>query len=363
MRIVIACGGSGGHLMPGLSLGHHLERADEHMEVIYVAGRKPIEKKILNGKQAIFLPIEGIPTSIRRYPIFFVKGIVSWAISFAELLRLQPDGVVGFGGYVSGPVVMAALMLRKPVLLHEENVIPGRTNRWLSRWVKCITVAFEETRKSFPTHKVRCVGNPLRTDFTLLPSEEARRFLGLKEKTFTILLTGGSQGAHRLNRAMVQAMESVSPEERGDLQVIHLSGEKDQTWVRNAYETLGVSAQVHAYLEKMREAYCASDVVVSRGGAMTLAEVGHFQKPMILVPLSLANNHQMENGRYLASRGACILFEERKAMTKAFSDALLSLKRDSLRRKALSESLASCYPREETALFVQEVIQLGVKAA
>jgi len=362
MKLAIACGGSGGHLTPALSLASALKEEMEEVEIIFVVSQKPLDRKMLGeGKTVLALPVVGMPRFFSwRFPIFLAKFSVSFLICFFWALRRRPDLFVGFGGYVSGPVILTGALLHRPTLIHEENFIPGRANLLLSGLASRVAVAFEETKKCFRDEKrVVCVGNPLRKDLVSLPAEAARTYFGLTKDRFTLLVVGGSQGAHRLNEAMVEAFDRMPEEDRSSFQVIHLTGEQDAGWVESRYHGLGVYARVYPFLEKMGEAYSAADLVVARGGAMTITEVGHFKKPALLVPLAIARNHQLENVRYLSERGACVLFEEERAMTEEFPKEILNLKRDPSRRKALSEKLATFSPNGTATRLAREVIFLA----
>lgn len=361
MKVVIACGGSGGHLYPGLALASSLKEKGKEIEIIYVVSQKKIDQKILGKeKHVLSLPVIGMPSFFSwRFPLFVVKFFVSLWVCLLWMKRLQPDIFVGFGGYVSGPVILAGILLKKPTMIHEENVMPGRANIFLSRWVNCIGVAFEDTKKCFHTKRpIVHVGNPLRRDLANLSLSQARRAFGLEEGRFTLLVSGGSQGSHRLNRTVLETLERMPEEERSEFQVIHLAGEKDGSWVEASYQKLAVPARVYSFLEKMGEAYSAADLVIARGGAMTLAEIGHFRKSAILIPLVLARNHQTENVKYLSRRGACILFEEEKTMTDAFLQEILALKKDASRREALSEKLASFYPNGGAERIAEEIFRI-----
>ena len=362
MKVAIACGGSGGHVIPGLALASKLREMRKDVEVVFVVSRKTIDRKMLGKeKNVMTLPVVGMPRYFSlEFPLFTARFAIALILCFCRMRRFKPDVFVGFGGYVSGPVILTGVLLGKPTFIHEENFIPGRANLWLSRWASGVGVAFEETKQFFSKQvSVACVGNPLRRDLVSIPPLEARDYFGLKQDRFTLLLSGGSQGAHRLNRAMVEALEKLLPEERGTFQVIHLSGEKDAEWVSARYHTLGISARVFPFLEGMGEAYSAADLIVARGGAMTITEISHFQKPALFVPLSLARNHQFENVRYLAKQGACVLFDEEKAMTEEFPREILNLQRDGARRRNLSEKLASFYPNGAAEKLANVVLTLA----
>ncbi len=366
MRLVIACGGSGGHIMPALSLAAHLRKTLKEIELFFVISRRPLDRKLLGKERGVLvLPAVGWPPlfSWKIFPFFF-KLFLSFWISLFWITRIRPHGFIGFGGYVTFPVMTTAFLIRKPVFLHEENVIPGRANLWLSRialFLKApfrVGVAFEGSRRFFGRRvPVALVGNPLRSDLVCLAPEVARRFFGLDENRFTILLTGGSQGAHRLNQALVEAFEAISDSEKEEIQVIHLTGEKDAPWVQDRYAALGVRAQVFPFLQRIGEAYSAADLVVGRGGAMTLAEIGYFRKPALLIPLPLARNHQRENVAFLADQGACLSMEEKNILPD-FSRSLLSLKKDEKKRKMLSERLSSFYRSGTVERLADELLSL-----
>lgn len=362
MKIVIACGGSGGHLYPGLSLAATLKEERKDIETIFVATRKPLDRRILGGEETVLtLPMTGMPSLFSwRFPFFLIRSVFSLTLCLIWMIRLRPDVFVGFGGYVSGPVLLAGVLLRKPTFIHEENLVPGRANLWLSRWVTRIGVAFEETEKFF-RRPVVTVGNPLRNDLASLSPVEARDALGLKNDRFTLLVMGGSQGAHRLNRAMVELFERAPAVERSDFQLIHLAGEKDAGWVEERYRSLDVSARVYPFLQRMGEAYSAADLVVARGGAMTITEIAHFRKPALLVPLSLARNHQRENVQFLARQGACLFYDEKNLNLDSLLKEILNLKKDESRRRALSEKMASLCPNGGAKRLAQEVIALAEK--
>ncbi|MBI4435970.1 MAG: UDP-N-acetylglucosamine--N-acetylmuramyl-(pentapeptide) pyrophosphoryl-undecaprenol N-acetylglucosamine transferase [Candidatus Omnitrophica bacterium] len=362
MKVVIACGGSGGHLYPGLSLAATLREQRKDVETIFVVTRKPLDRKIVGKeKMVLALPVVGMPPIFSwRFPIFLIQLTYSFMLCLAWMIRIHPDIFVGFGGYVSGPVILTGVLLRKPTFIHEENLVPGRANLFLSRWATRVGVAFEETQKFFRRPVIH-VGNPLRKDLAPLQPAEAREALGLKRDHFTLLVMGGSQGAHRLNRAMVELFERFPHRERADLQLIHLAGEKDALWVEERYRSLEVIARVYPFLQRMGEAYSAADLVIARGGAMTITEIAHFRKVALLVPLALARNHQGENVRYLARHGACLCYEEESIATESFLREILSLKKDDARRKVLSETLASLCPNRSAGRLAQEVIALTQK--
>ncbi|MFH1857902.1 MAG: undecaprenyldiphospho-muramoylpentapeptide beta-N-acetylglucosaminyltransferase [Candidatus Omnitrophota bacterium] len=362
MRVIIACGGSGGHIIPGLSLAAALREKRKDIEIFFAASRKPIDRKLLRHEKKVFyLPVSGMPDAVSwRIVPFLVKLSLSLILCFWKMVWIRPDVLVGFGGYVSGPVIFAGALSGKPTLIHEENLIPGRANRWLSCWASQVGVAFEETKNRFPGRApVLVVGNPLRRDLAALSAQDARAYFGLNQGDFTVLVLGGSQGAHSVNQLVTEAFTRMGQEARGTFQVIHLAGAKDAKELERLYQQLGIRACVYDFLDAMGQAYSAADLVVGRGGAMTLAEIGHFQKAAIFIPLALAGSHQMENVKYLAECGACLVFDEKEKEAEAFARELLALKKDEARRKTLSEKLASFHVTDGAARLAEAVFALS----
>lgn len=303
--VVIAGGGTGGHLYPGIALAKALMKNDSNIEITFVGTRQGIESRVL--------PREGLRLkTILSGGLLGKKGmgrLVNWLKlpvsllqSMAFLLLNRPRLVVGVGGYVSGPVVLSAWALRIPVMIHEQNTVPGATNRWLGKIADKVAITFEMSKKYFPAHKVVETGNMIREEFT-----EAEQANVPASEKFTVLVLGGSQGAHSINQAMLEALDFLE-NLKDRLHIIHQTGESDVAHVQTAYKEKGFSGEAQAFIYDMAEQYRKASLVICRSGATTLAEVTALGLPAVLVPFPFAaHNHQVHNARALESQGAARL--------------------------------------------------------
>lgn len=299
---MIAGGGTGGHLFPGIAIAQELLNRN-NVEILFVCTRKPMT---INALKRYNLPVRTIEAAgIKGAGLFGTLRALSLlpaAVyqSLCILRGFRPQLIVGVGGYVSGPVIVAARLLGLKTAIQEQNSVPGLTNRLLGRLVDKIFIAYPESKDFFPGEKTLLSGNPIR--------EELLRSTGKEEERFTILILGGSQGAHRLNELMTSALNHLS-EWRDKLSFIHQTGEKDAPWVQAAYEREGFEARVSSFIDDMSRAYQQADLVFCRAGAGTLAELTALGKPALLVPYPFAaNNHQEGNARSLEKSGAAKTF-------------------------------------------------------
>jgi UDP-N-acetylglucosamine--N-acetylmuramyl-(pentapeptide) pyrophosphoryl-undecaprenol N-acetylglucosamine transferase len=300
--VVIAGGGTGGHLYPGIALAKALMKHDADIEITFVGTRQGIESRVLprEGFRLKTILSGGLlgKKGMGRW-INWLKLPVSLLQSLGYLLMNRPRLVVGVGGYVSGPVALSAWALRIPVLIQEQNTVPGATNRWLGKIADKVAITFEMSKKYFPAHKVVETGNMIREEFT--EGKEAN--VPTSEK-FTVLVLGGSQGARSINRALLDALDTLEPV-KDRLHFIHQTGQTDEVEVRTGYEHKGFSADARAFIYDMVEQYRKASLVICRSGATTLAEVTALGIPSVLVPYPFAaHNHQVHNARALESNGA-----------------------------------------------------------
>lgn len=323
LRIVIAGGGTGGHLFPGIAIAREFMARNPQNGVLFVGTGKPMETSVLSKAGFDFEKIsaEGLKgrgliaqiRSLAKIP----KGVIE---SVKLLRRFRPHLVVGVGGYAAGPLVMGAKLLGVRIALHEQNVMPGITNRVLARFADRVFVSFENTRLDARAQKVRITGNPVRRE--ILDQARDRRAPSQKvpERTrpFTTLIVGGSQGAHALNLAMVEAMGRIK--EKNAFSFVHQTGDHDEAMVKDAYRRHGLSAVVQAFFNDIARQYRDADLVVCRAGATTVAEIAAVGKGALFVPFPhAADNHQVLNARSLADAGAAevILQEDLSGETLA----------------------------------------------
>ncbi len=309
-RVVIAGGGTGGHLYPGIALARALTRNDMDIEISFVGTQKGLEAKVLpqegfNLKTILSAGLLG-KKKIARW-VSWCKLPISTAQSMSFLLRKRPGLVVGVGGYASGPLVLSAWVLRIPILIHEQNCIPGMTNKWLGKIADKIAVSFKDSSVMFPKEKVEVTGNMIREEFCK-PKEEFPQNNG----PFRVLVLGGSQGAHSINMAMVEALQFLS-QQKLDLHITHQTGETDLEMVNMQYKKNHFPADVRPFIDDIEDQYRKASLVICRAGATTLAEVTACGKMSILVPFPHAtHNHQVKNARILeaANAGEIVLDEE-----------------------------------------------------
>jgi UDP-N-acetylglucosamine--N-acetylmuramyl-(pentapeptide) pyrophosphoryl-undecaprenol N-acetylglucosamine transferase len=357
MRMLIAGGGTGGHLFPGLALAEEVKTRHPRNEVLFVGTPRGLEMRIVprNG-----FPLELIDVGPlkRQGTLGTLRGLgrlprALWQ-SQRVLRRFDPDVVVGVGGYASGPVVMAAWMMRIPTAVQEQNALPGFTNRTLGHFARACFIAFDEARAGFPPARTHLLGNPIRRAFL-------DNYLHSKEPSgerLSILVTGGSQGAHVLNLRVAEALERLAPELGPRLSVVHQTGEKDLPEIAGRYQALkgsGLDARAAAFIDDMAKAYAQADLLVCRAGATTIAELTVCKKPAILVPFPYAaDDHQTVNARSMVMSGAAILLPERALTGEKLAAELrgLSEDRERLRRMARQSGLLG---RPEAAREIAEV--------
>jgi UDP-N-acetylglucosamine--N-acetylmuramyl-(pentapeptide) pyrophosphoryl-undecaprenol N-acetylglucosamine transferase len=290
-------------------------------------------------------------------PLGFLRGLFrvprAFAQSFRILRRFDPDVVVGVGGYSSGPVVMAAWMLRIPTAVQEQNALPGFTNRTLGVFVDAVFTAFPEAQASFPPRKTHLLGNPIRRAFL-------DNYLHTKPATdrLSLFVTGGSQGAHVLNLRVAEAMEILAPQLGPRLKLLHQTGVKDQAEIAARYEKLkqhGLEAQAVAFIDDMPHAYGEADLLVCRAGATTIAELTVCKKPAILVPFPFAaDDHQTVNARSMVQAGAALLMPEKDLTGQRLADELRALETDRTRLSRMSRA-SGLLGRPEAAREIADV--------
>lgn len=310
---MIAGGGTGGHLFPGLALAEEFKRRDSDAEVIFVGTEHGLEAKIIprEGYPIKFLRAEGIAGRSILMKIKAVRTLIHSLLDARRMMRaVSPDIVIGVGGYASGAIVFVAHMKSIATMIHEQNSVPGITNRILGKFVKGICVTFQESLTFFPISRTYLVGNPIRLKIFKGEREPASRLFALDKDKFTVLIFGGSSGARSINRAMVSALNHM-PDLKDKIQFLHQTGDMDYEDVRESYRKAGARGTVAPFIYQMAEAYAMADIVVSRAGATTVAELIALGKPAILVPYPHAvGRHQEFNALKLKELGAAFMIPD-----------------------------------------------------
>ena len=325
-RILIAGGGTGGHLYPGIAVA--AEAAKDGVEVLFAGTAQGIETRVVprecfNLKLIDAGRFKGMGASQKIKTLMSIPAGVAQA---AGVIReFKPDVVLGVGGYASFPAVLAAKLAGKPVILQEQNAAPGLANKWLGRIADRICLGFQAGEKFFPAGKCVLTGNPIRRGLLGVKREDAMRTLGLDEKKFTLLVTGGSGGASRINRAVTDALHGLS-DMKDKIQFIHQTGQRDYEETAAAYDKAGYASRVMQYIYDMASAYACADLVICRSGALTIAEITALGRPAVLIPYPFAaDNHQEKNARELEAAGAARVVLDREATGERLADEIREL--------------------------------------
>lgn len=331
MRVVLAGGGTGGHVIPALAIAHELT-ARYKGEVIFIGTSRGIETRLVPAAGYELRLIE--VGALNRVSLATrVKTMTSlpWAVSSAwkMLGEFRPDVVIGVGGYASGPAMLAAALRRIPTLIFEPNVVPGFANRIVAPLATAAAVHFETTCRFF--RRCAVTGVPVRHKFFEIAPRPA-------DKRPSLLLFGGSQGARALNRVMVEALAELRGRVPG-LHIVHQTGEKEYESVAAAYVGAGLSAEVAPFIDNMAAQFAAADLLVCRSGASTVAEVTAAGKPAIFIPLpTAADNHQFKNAELLAKNDAALVIEEKDLTTSGFAEQVVELLNDRKRLREMGDA-------------------------
>jgi UDP-N-acetylglucosamine--N-acetylmuramyl-(pentapeptide) pyrophosphoryl-undecaprenol N-acetylglucosamine transferase len=345
----IAAGGTGGHLFPGLAVADELRARHAHAEVVFVGTPRGLESRLV---PAAGYPLELVPilplnaVGFRR----MVRGLLALPVAFLRALvllrRHRPEAVLGVGGYAGGPVVLLASFLGVRTVILEPNARPGFTNRVLRPFVRRAACAYEETKRAFGTKGV-LTGNPVRRDFVAMARKEHR-------PPMSLLVFGGSQGSRALNRALVLALPHLPGPDR--LRLVHQTGDAQRAEVAAAYAASAREAEVLPFLDDMPRRFAEADLVVSRSGATTCAELCAAGKAAVLVPFArAADDHQRQNARALEAAGAARMIEEKDLSGPALARVIRELV-DAPGRLGPMEDAASRLARPDAAARVADLL-------
>lgn len=325
IRLLLTGGGTGGHLFPAVATAQEFKAQLPDTEVLFVGTRRKMDSKSLGayGFTSASILCYGLKG---KNPLELLKALAVLPLSYLQALliirRFKPDIIFGVGGYVTGPVVLAGKNLGVPVVIHEQNSVPGLANRRLGRIVDKVCLSLPGSGTEFPAGKILYTGNPVRSKILELAEKDSPR----KSEKRTLLILGGSQGAQAVNTLVTEALCSMADEELRTIRVIHQTGDKDEEQVKNVYRQRGVDAEVAGFFTQMHEIYAQADLLVSRAGATTLSEIAVLGKPAILIPYpSAADNHQEKNGHYYVSGGGAVQFRQKELTAQQLRETILQL--------------------------------------
>lgn len=363
IRVILSGGGTGGHIFPAVAIANSIMLAVPTAEILFIGakGRMEMEKVPAAGYPIEGLWISGLQRRLTAGNLMFPFKVISSLIKAHKIIKtFKPDVVVGTGGYASGPTLRIAAWLGIPTLIQEQNSFPGITNKMLSAKSDRICVAYEGMEKFFPAAKIRFTGNPVRNDieFNTISKEEALRHFNLKPNKITLLVVGGSLGARTINQSIHAGLSKLAA---SNIQLLW------QTGLHYAFKAVPAVAEFHdkglytmSFIKEMDFAYAASDLVVSRAGAIAISELCISGKPSILVPSpNVAEDHQTKNAMALSVKGAARVVTDADAPTKLV-DAVLALAINTDEQKQLSKNITTMAMHQSANLIAEEVIKLAL---
>lgn len=359
MNVVIACGGTGGHLFPGLAVAEAL-RQRGHGVLIFIS-EKEIDALAVRDHVGQFrfekLPSVGLPRGLSPALLRFARGFGASVARCRRIYReFRPDAVLGMGGFTSTAPILAGRLRGVPTYVHESNAIPGKANRINARIAREVLLGFPECAARFrPGTRCAVTGTPIRASLRDAPSREAAlEAFGLREGSIkkTLLVMGGSQGARGINQAVLHAL----PEWKSALQIIHFTGKEEEAAVRAAYEREGVAASVAAFCHRMQDAYAAADFAIARSGAASLSELAFFGLPSLLIPYpSAADDHQTCNAQIFTRRGAALALKEGEATGDFLAKIVLEVLRNPTKLTSMTEAARRLSPPDPAALIAETI--------
>ncbi len=361
-RVIISGGGTGGHIFPAIAIANALKRIEPATEILFVGakGRMEMEKIPAAGYQIIGLDIQGFQRkSLFKNLLLPYKMFKSVLKARSIIKTFKPDVAVGVGGYASGPLLYAASRMNVPYLIQEQNSYAGMTNKWLGKNAEQICVAFNGMDKFFPAQKIRLTGNPIRKDAVDIEGKHlsAMEFFNLSADKKTILVTGGSLGAGTLNKSIMAGLEKIIA---ADVQLIWQTG---KFYYKSIAEHLANkqndNIKVLEFLQQMDLAYAVADIIISRAGAGTIAELCVIKKPVILVPSpNVAEDHQTKNAMALVENKAALLVDD-KVAEQELVDKVLELLNDPNKCNELSNNISKMALPNADEIIANEVLRIA----
>jgi len=361
LKVAIACGGTGGHLFPGLAVGETL-LARGH-EVLIFTSEKQIDTVAMEGRDEFRiekLRSIGMPSPFSPAIFAFASRCYrSYRQCKTIFKEFQPDAVLGMGGFTSTAPIVAGKRMGAKTFVHDSNAIPGKANKLTARFCDAVLLGFEDCARHFPNRTTRVTGTPIRN--SLLEDVDlgsVRDKLRLRKKATTVLIMGGSQGAHGINASVIRALPALK---EYDVQFLHLTGMKDDQIMREAYEKYGITARVETFYHAMEELYALADVVIARSGAASSTELAHFGLPAILIPYPYAaEDHQTLNAQIFVRGGAAVMVQESTLSGDKLASHLCQLLDQPEQLKRMSENmrrLSSDRAAENVVKTVEEYCQ------
>lgn len=337
MKVLFAGGGTGGHIFPGIALAQEfMQIKDKKIECLFVISSKDMDEYILKKEQYLYrkLPIKEINWSLSlKVFVYLYRFFLSFVKAWQIITHFHPDFIIGMGAYISFPVVVVGKLRGKTVFIQEQNILPGRANKILGRWVDGVFTSFPQTEKFFPKKRIKMLGNPIR-HFTVIDQVKLRHEHNMDLNLLTLLVCGGSRGSHFINIRAMEALQIVRDKGFKN-QIIHQTGMEDFNPVSDFYKKEGLKAIIKPFFDDMMEIYQLSDIIISRAGAGMIAEITAVGCPAIFIPYTHAKeHHQRLNALAMVEAGAARMIEETDCSADFLADTIMELIQD---RRLLSE--------------------------
>ncbi len=359
MRVLLATGSSGGHIFPALALMDQLKASGA--DVLMVLPKKNSSSEIAGESESIkYIHASSLGLKLGSKNIsgayFFLIG--AWE-GLRAIIEFKPDVVVGFGSLNTVALLFWAWLFRIKTVIHEQNAVPGRANRLLAKFVDRVAVSFAQTSSylKISRQKIILTGNPIRKGLVRLGRKEALDFFNFKEGKFNILITGGSQGSHKLNTVCSAALSGC--DEKNNLQLVHISGAQDFTLINQAYAQAAIAHKVFNFFHDMQYAYSIADLVICRAGATTIAELQRFGLPALLIPYPFAYAHQLNNARVLEDSGSAMIIRDGELCVEKLRDIIRELMGGSQKLKTMRQAYSRVQALDAAGLLANEVLNLN----
>ena len=369
MRVIMTCGGTGGHINPAIAIANTIKDNDKDAEILFIGTKKGQESRLVpkENYEIKYVKSEGFDRDHKMYSPknirVLIRAVISPFTAKKIIKKFKPDIVIGTGGYACWPTLKAASMLGVPSMVHESNARPGMAVRRMQNSVDKILVNFEETKNGLDAkNKVIRVGNPIRTSFKNMDRVAERRALGIADDEFFVLSCGGSGGAEFFNNVIPEIM-ATKAHERKNVKIIHSTGVNRYKECLAVYKTLGGEDNANMtlvdYVYDMHRKMAAADLVICRAGAMTISEISMMGKTAIIIPSpNVTDNHQYENAKVLADAGAAILLEEKRLDADILWNEIKSLCDDPEKREKMSSKIRTFAKNDANKLIYEEIVKL-----
>lgn len=351
--IIIAGGGTGGHVYPGIAIARALQKKDPQIEVHFVGTKEGLETKIVPRENYPLHLIFGGKLNFAGNPLLKLKTLLKLPLGFLQsakiILQYKPSMVLGVGGYASGPFVLTAALLGCRTAIWEPNALPGMANRWLSRFVQKCFVVFEESKKLLNNKHVFVMGMPIRSEIEILQKKNHAA------SEFHILHYGGSQGSRVIGRTLCEAIQNKTLWPEG-IKVVHQTGSVDHKDFLQRYQGFENQVEIHEFIYDMPKYYQWADLVICRGGASTLNEIAAFGLPAIVIPLPAADGHQEKNAEILVNAQAARMILQKDLTAERLIEEINFLRNNEAERKKLAENVRKFYKAKASERIAENLL-------